>query len=342
MYGGLDRKEVHRRSGAYLEVIDRADPEFAAEMRGIAEGARADLLDVAAVNVRYEILYSEFVRRGIEHEAAGLAAAGGCTSFALLPGRTSAAHTLIGQTWDWIPEVRGLLLRGARDGEPSSLAFTEAGIAGGKIGVNSEGIALAVNGLTSDRDSWVHMRPPFHVRCSRVLASRTLDEAVRAVTGSPRSCSANFLIAKAGEGVVDVEAAPETHRLLAPEGGTLVHTNHFMDPDVLGVGEPLAEDRPHTYHRFKRMRELLAARAESGKAVGVADLKTMVRDHVGRPNSICRHVDRARPPGERFDTVFTAIIDVDARTMDVASGPPCEARFRRVRLSGRSPASAKT
>jgi isopenicillin-N N-acyltransferase like protein len=332
--GRIDRAEIRRRASAYLEVIERENPAYGAEMRGIAEGSRHDLLDIVAVNVRYEILYTEFVRVGLERELAP--GVGGCTAFAVLPSHTANGHLLIGQNWDWIPEVRGAVVAARREGLPGSLGFTEAGIAGAKIGVNEAGIGLAINGLVTDRDSWSRLRKPFHVRCWEVLASTTLPEALRAVAGSARACSANFVVGKAGGAdaeVVDIEAAPDTEFRLEPEDGFLVHANHFTHPDAGSIHQPLADDRPSTFHRYARMRELLQDAVGASRPVRVDDLKGFLRDHDGEPSSVCRHVDASKPPNWRYETVVSAILDVDAGELFLASGPPCTARYRRYALA---------
>ena len=332
--GRIDHEEIRRRASAYLEVIERENPAYVAEMRGIAEGSHQDILDIVAVNVRYEILYTEFVRVGLERELAA-PGVGGCTSFAVLPSHTSNGHLLIGQNWDWIPEVRGAVVAAQREGLPESLGFTEAGIAGAKIGVNAAGIGLAINGLVTDRDSWARLRKPFHVRCWEVLASRTLKDAVRAVAGTERACSANFVVGVAGAGgpeVVDIEAAPDSDYRLAPEDGLLVHANHFVHPDSGGLRQPLADDRPTTFHRYERMTTLLREATRGGRKIRVDDVKDMLRDHDARPGSICRHIDETQPPNFRYETVVSAILDVDAREMFIASGTPCTARYRRYRL----------
>ena len=335
--GTIDRAEVHGRAGAYREVIERENPAYAEEMAGIAEGAGLDPLDIVAVNVRYEILYTEFVRKGLEHPLERVPEAGGCTSFAVLPELSENGHLLIGQNWDWIPEVQGLAVHARRDGLPASLGFTEAGIAGAKIGLNDAGLGLAINGLVSDRDTWSRLKKPFHVRCWEVLASRSLDDALRAVAGSPRSCSSNFLLARAGTPaaeVVDLELAPETERRLTPEGGFLCHANHFLDTDPLGIRQPLGEDRVSTFHRYARITTLLRGFAKAGKRIAVDDLKRILRDHADAPNSLCRHPQMERPEIERYGTVASAILDVDAAEMWLAGGPPCEARYRRLALAG--------
>ena len=325
--------ELRKRADAYREVIARSNPDYFAAMEGIAEGSGEDLLDIVALNVRYEILYSGFAARGMELKGSQLAA-GGCTSFAVAPSHSANGHILIGQNWDWIPEVEGLLVRTVASDGTRQLAFTEAGIVGAKIGLNSHGIGLAVNGLVSNADSWSRLRKPFHVRCWEVLAAREFETAANAVGGETRSCSANFVVAQAGATprIVDFETAPEGTCRLESTDGFVTHTNHFLDQDKLGIWQPLAEDRKSTFHRYARSQALLKGRVEEGRKIGLEDLRGMLRDHEGKPDCICRHADSARAAEERFATVVSVILDLDAGKMWVASGPPCTAQYRSVSL----------
>src|SRR5207245_10236706 len=115
--------------------------------------------------------------------------------------------------------------------------FTEAGIVGGKIGMNSAGLGLVINGLLSSRDDWTRLRTPFHVRTWRILHSRTLCEAVRVITAAERACSANFLLGQANRRaeVVDIEAASHAACTLAPADGLLSHTYHVLDTAALAL-----------------------------------------------------------------------------------------------------------
>ena len=333
-WGHIPRDEVRLRAEAYRQVIEDASPDYAAAMEGIAEGAGQDVLDIVAINVRYEMMYSEFAERG-KRRLAGPLAGGGCTSFALLPQFTASGHLIIGQNWDWVPESQGLLVRTHGHG-PDQLAFTEAGIVGAKIGLNDAGIGLAINGLVSDRDSWSPPRVPFHVRCAQILAARSLRDAQGAITEKKRSCSANFLIAQGGNSgaIVDVEAAPDNECVLLPTRGYLVHTNHFLDPDALGIWQPLAEDRPSTMTRFARIHDVMRSWEAKNRSVSVEDLKRILRNHTGAPNSLCRHPDVSLPSDDRYETVVSVIMDLDAKEMYVASGTPCTARYRLFPLSG--------
>jgi isopenicillin-N N-acyltransferase like protein len=61
----LPKAEVLRRAGLYLRVIERCAPQYAEAMRGVAEGARIELLEISALNARYELIYSEETRKAL-------------------------------------------------------------------------------------------------------------------------------------------------------------------------------------------------------------------------------------------------------------------------------------
>lgn len=329
----LERAEVDRRAAAYLEVFGRDSPDYRESMEGIAEASGRTLAEIAMLNARYEILYSAYSAIGMEE------AAGGCTAFAASRSVSADGHLRIGQSWDWIPDVRGALLEIASDGL-RILAFTEAGIAGGKIGMNSAGIGLVINGLLSSLDDWSRLGTPFHLRTARVLASRTFEEAVTHATGGMHGVSANFLIARGrgeptsgtsdgtgrAEQIVDVETSPAGWLSIEPKGGTLAHANHFLDPERLSLWQPLREERASTYQRCARMEQLLARRTSAGP-VAAGDLEDFLRDHEGHPDSICRHSNPQLPPDERTETVFAVLMDLDALEMRYAGGPPCTFTF---------------
>ena len=313
--GHLAADEVRRRAALFVPLLETY-PDYFAAMRGVAEAADQDLIDVVMLNVRYELLYYQY-------SVLPVGDPDGCTSFALLPSATSNAHLLIGENWDWIPEVQGAVLRA-----PEALTFTEAGIVGEKIGLNTHGIGLAVNGLLSTEDDWSQMVKPFHVRCYEILRSRTLEEAVGVITGTRRACSANFVLAQAPDRAVDVEAAPGTSCTLGTARGALTHTNHFLEPEHLGVDEPRAERRPHSYTRLARIRELL----ETRRPLDVEDVQASLRDHDNFPDSICRHVHPEDPPEEACSTVVSALMDLNERTLWLSDGPPCESAYERFKL----------
>lgn len=312
----LTADDVAERAARWWAYLQAEARPYADAVAGIAEGAGQPLLDVVALNVRYELLYSRF---------AELAMVDGCSAFAV---RGADGTTLMGQNWDWIPEVRGAVVAEAFADGTRALYFTEAGIAGGKIGLNEHGVGLAVNGMTTVGDAWGRAARPFHVRCQDVLRQRTLDAAEAAVAGGPRACAANFVVGQAGAagGARSLEAAPDVVGRVEPEDGALVHTNHFLDPAGLGVVEPPSPYRAGSIHRLQRLGTLLRERA----SIDVATLQSVLRDHDGHPNSVCRHVDPSRDAA--YETVTSAILDLDRREIWLTDGPPCGAAYQHVAL----------
>ena len=53
-------QEDRDRAARYLGAITEQNRDYVANLRGIADGAKADPIDIAALNVRYEILYDQF------------------------------------------------------------------------------------------------------------------------------------------------------------------------------------------------------------------------------------------------------------------------------------------
>ncbi len=309
--------EVWQRALRYAAAIAEQNPDYAAGMRGIADGAGIEFAAIAALNVRYELFYQHFCEY---NQRSGRP--DGCTAFALLPTETSNGHLLVGENWDWIVGVRGALAQTREADGSQTLAFTEAGIFGGKIGLNSSGLALLINGLSSTADDWASLRRPFHVRCYEILRAHSLAAATAIITAEERAGSANFLIAQTPDQVINIEAAPRAVALSRCASGCLIHANHFNDPAALGVVERNIERYPHSQWRQERLAALLARRPQS-----LASVQAALRDHDRYPYSVCFHIDPTDPPDERYETVASIIIDATAGIMYVTAGPPCEREY---------------
>ena len=322
----LSRADVLDRARRYGAAIEAQNADYYAGLHGVADGSGFSLDELTALQVRYEILYYGF---GKEAMAQAEREVDGCTAFAVLPQASESGHLLVGQNWDWIPQVQGAVLHTTDPDGFQTLAFTEAGIVGGKIGLNSAGVALAINGMTSTADDWERLSKPFHVRCYEILRARDFAQAVSVVTDQPRACSTNFLIAQTPDRVVDIEAAPDALRLLGCEGGCLIHTNNFTNPEEIGVTETPSDRRHFSIGRRSRLGELLSAHDR----VSVADLQADLRDHVRFPYGLCRHAAIGlEPPESHYITVTSVIMDVEARTMLLTDGVPCENEYQAVSL----------
>jgi isopenicillin-N N-acyltransferase-like protein len=317
---GLDRDAAYIEAERWLKAITAQNAAYAEEMRGIADGSGQSQETIALLNARYELAFTLFGRDVVQGTLAEVGA-DGCTTFGLLPETTADRHTWLGQNWDWLEGVHGrtFILHARRTDKPSFICLTEAGIAGGKMGVNECGIGLVENGLASSHDGRHPYCKPFHVRCREVLDAETFDAAARPVTDSPRTCSANFVIGQAGGKIVDLEWSPDHVSRIFPTDSIVTHSNHFL---TSGHGESLLEKAaPNTLHRVDRMRALLQRHRG---AIGFAQIRTAATDHAGAPYAICRHPDPKQPDAKRTMTAGAVLIDLDARVMHAANGPPCE------------------
>ena len=332
--GGAKQSVVLDQSDAWAAYIARDNPEYAEEMEGIAAGASLSLTEIAMLNARYELAYCVF---GSEAQTLNTAAdmeQEGCTSFGLMPEMSASGHTIIGQNWDWLEKLRGrvFIMRVQRSsepgvGKPDFVGFTEAGIAGCKIGVNAAGIGLCVNGLVTERDGANGFRKPFHVRCREILDAWTFDKALLPVVQTDRTCSTNFLIGHADGEIIDIEATPDYCSYIYPSDGLLTHANHLVgEKRIASQFERIA---PHSLYRANRLERLL--RRSEGQ-IGMDMIHNLLSDHFSAPASICRHPDTTLPAPKRVISVAAAAIDLNSRALYVTDGQPCQSSFQNVPL----------
>ena len=320
---GISKNELLENSGIYLNILREQSPEYVNGMNGIAESSNLELLEIAMLNLRYELLYHALGKK-LQSDAVD-----GCTSFAVLPEAAENNHLLVGQNWDWIPDVECMLTTSIDPDGLQRMAFTEAGIFGGKPGMNSEGVGLAVNGMYSTADDWSRFQKPFHLRCYEVLRSKNIEEALGALAGTPRSCTANFILGHASSRAVDIELAPDSLRLIDPVDGVLVHANHLVDPKEPGVSEPENPRRHLSEFRHSRMEKLL----NEQKPLNVDIVQEILKDHDHQPQSLCRHRDDSLPESQHTITKTAMIMDLEERKMWVTNGQPCKTEFEEFALN---------
>lgn len=321
---GVDERTVREQAADFLPRIDEWNYDYAEELRGVAAGSGVSEVEITLLNVRYEVLYAAYAD---ENTGTGV---DGCTSFGLLPEATADDHTYVGQNWDWATPIADTLIvtEVRRDNGSDHLAVTEAGIIGGKMGVNEHGIGLVVNGLVSPDDGEDPLRKPFHVRCREVLEAERFDTALEPLVASPHACSSNFVIGHAAGEVIDIEASPHRTGYVYPRSGVLTHANHFVND---GFESLMERQLPDTLYRARRLRRALE---RCSGDIDSESIESGLSDHFGRPASVCRHVDRDAHPQERTQTDASVIIDLTDRTLRATCGPPCEAAYGTYRLGG--------
>ena len=310
----------------FARAIERFEPRYLDELRGLAEGAAQEFEAILAINVRTEIMLSAKAREA--RETGGSRAPGECTAIAALPAVTDSGHTILAQNWDWLPHSAETLvvLEAEQDVGPRYVTVVEAGLLA-KAGMNSKGVGVATNALISADDAG-DVGVPYHVILRGLLDAENLPAALASLERCVRSSSANYLLAQAGGQAVDVEAQPGDHSrlsLIEPDDGVLVHTNNFVGtPGVTDVGLWWTPDSPF---RHMRVRELLRRREG---AVSVAGLQTILADHANHPVGVCAHADLREKPTDQGATAASLIMDLDERVLWLADGTPCTAGYRRL------------
>jgi isopenicillin-N N-acyltransferase like protein len=113
-----------------------------------------------------------------------------------------------------------------------------------------------------------------------------MHDAMMAVLNTKRSCSSNVIIAQAGGVAVSLEANPLDTSIIVPEDGHIAHTNHFIGQRALVVKDTFVNTVPNSVYRLSRTN--MALQSWSGR-VSVEGIKEMLRDHFGKPHSVCCH-----------------------------------------------------
>ena len=328
-YAGWDWARVREEAAGFRAPIEAHGSKPMEEIRGIAEGAGVDELDVLAINVRTEVMFSATARDADGGDVKRLPPE--CSSFAALPARTGG-RTLAGQNCDWLvhSSATTVVLEAHQDEGPDFVTVVEAGLLA-KAGMSSSGIALCTNALVTDADRG---RPgvPYHVLLRSILDAETISDALVTILRAERSSSANFLLVDEDGVALDVEAAPGDFSrafLVYPERGLLLHTNHFLSPRFDGRDVSLWA-MPDSPFRLARLREIVAEREEP---LDVEALAGVLADHATHPLGVCCHPDPRLAEVEQAATVASVIMEPAARRMWVADGNPCTAEWEELDLS---------
>jgi predicted choloylglycine hydrolase len=199
------------------------------ELAGLAEGSGVALGEL-------ELFHAIPTR----FHCSGAAASGAATADGRLYHTRSLDYALdIGASS--VAQEHALLLVHQPPDAPATATLAWAGFVGCVSGMNDAGISVGEMGSRSDDETWDGLPMVFLVR--EALRERTLDGALRAFRGAPRTCGFNFIVAdgraraaaavemnrsrvavfRAGDAAEDV--AP--HRAL-PD--VVRRTNHFVDP----------------------------------------------------------------------------------------------------------------
>jgi isopenicillin-N N-acyltransferase-like protein len=299
----LDWEGARMQGRKYIPFAQERYPEYVEEMYGISEGANVDFDDVCVVNAL----------EAVTIDALHLSK---CTSIAVSEANTADGHVLIGHNEDWIPEDEQdvFLVHAEPKNDPPFLAMTYGALLP-NIGLNAYGMAQCCDSVYPT-DSRIGI--PRLVVSRAVLAARTPTEAMRQILVPHRAAGYNHLLAHESGEIYSVEVSSRKFAILSAQDGYMVHTNHYLDPNMQLV-EYEPDELISTRVRYFRADRLLRASVKHT----IKSIQAIQRDHINFPNSICNHTEEDMDPLDREKTVNSLVIDLTARAMHIAWGNPC-------------------
>ena len=212
--------KAYELSKPYRKEIEKYRPDLVEEMKGIADGAKADTAENA------------------------------CTTIGVPPEASENGHTLLAQNWDWWSMGYGttVLLEVEQKPFAKAIIITEAGLVGGK-GLNDCGIALSMNAMSVKKGKLGLLRG--------ALSCKTIPKAIDAIAKANRAGSACVGLAGADGLLLFIEYAPNDLDILLSEGEPCCHSNHWLSLKMNLGPEAKNYSYNSTFIRLDRARRLV-------------------------------------------------------------------------------------
>ena len=301
------------RKAAREMLWPKIDPEYQAELKGIAEGLRArnvpmDLDDVVALNAFEELPDYYVPWYDKQHKVASaphITSPGSCSAF-VATGSWTRDHQVViahnnwtsylhGERWrvilDIVPEQGNRILM---DGFPGVI------ISDDDFGVNSAGIAVTETTITQF-SGWDPNGIPEFARARKAMQyANSIDDFARIMTEGNNGGYANdWLVVdrKAGE-VARLELGLKNSRLWRTKDGYFVGSNFPLDPKVLTEETTFNPKDPASSPNARRARWEQLMQENKGR-LDASRAEKLISDHydsylkkeVADQRTLCGHVD---------------------------------------------------
>jgi len=244
-------KDESRLLAGQLKVYEKYYPEMLEEVKGIAEGGGFN--EEKAI---YNFITSEIFwytdRFSLKRE---------CTIF----GVRNKNGFFVGRNYDWHPAIEKLweIYKVKSPGLYPLIAVTDMATAPKKDAVktfyyaddaiNSKGLFIGLTFAYNDKWSFgisnLHMCRFIAERCKNV------KEAIGVFKEVPICCSKNYFIADKEGNMAVVEHSSRKFKVLEPQNGVLIQTNHYIDPG-LAKEDTVLKNAP-SHNTFLRYYETL-------------------------------------------------------------------------------------
>lgn len=338
-FAHLNIAEAAVRSAALssFERLQVWSPTEAEEVAAVASGAGIEVGELMEIIARTEVMTQ------------AAAASTECSTVSF----SSPCASVAAQNWDWAADFSTLWHFndvGAVPDQHRHVGIAEFGMLG-KIGLNEAGVGVLLNILKHTADGLGGV--PVHAILNRVLSQASnLGEALEIIHSAPTSSSSIITVITA-EAAVQVEIAGDRkcERRAGgasaggqDEGGFLIHTNHFLHPDLLDGALELRPDST-SQDRYRHL-EGAVARFEAARhevpddgadatgtvaderenalqPVTVNDLTKLLTTEPGEA-PVCCTPDPGATYGNRSATLVSVRIDPARNQIDLAPGSPAE------------------
>jgi len=310
-YFQTSKEEALGEAAQYERPIRDYSEEIAEELRGTAEGADVHLNEVLLIAAFNELFYPRLSKA--------------CTSFAARGDATSDHLTYVGQNNDegidpWLNGDCTTLTKYSQKTGPDTLVYSYAG-APAMTGINSYGLSVCLNAIGFEKP---RIGVPMLCVVREALNQKDLDGALNSIQRADRAYALNFVVGDT-KGIMDVEASPVSVTVRRSED-TLHHANHYLY-GTKGFTDPKSgEYRKNSVTRCDRMAELIDR--NKGK-LNLKLFQEFLRDHENKPNTICDHVNPARPKPHQGRTLDGIIYVSEKKEAWITKGNPCENEFVR-------------
>lgn len=309
---GLTLAKAQAYARRVLPASERFYPEYIEELHGYADGS----------GIPFETIWAmHFDQIGLRK---------GCTDIAVNGEWTKddcvyAAHNndVSGST-----STLMTIARVRPNDEPGFIGVCYGGLQP-ECGMNAAGISLTGNFLAQN-DTRLGIPKDLAVR--KVLRETNIYDAIRTAVPDGRGDSYNNIICDANGEIYSIEGSATAFDALYAEDGWLVHTNHYTSPKMWRFEEDTSSRSSDLFSsivRYNRAKKLF--KKELGR-VDMGTFKRILSDHVGYPQSICRHWDPRLPEKDQSMTDYSAVFDVTNRLAWICIGNPCEGEYKKHEL----------
>ncbi len=314
----LNEKEVLLLADACIDEHEKYNPDLLQELKGMAEATGLSIAELIIAGGFTDFIDIVYNSKDAKKHIKANHAADNCTAFLVPKTKSKSQNAYFGQTWDMHASASEfvVLLKAKPKNKPSFIVFTTVGCLG-MIGLNSEGLAIGINNLSSTNGK-IGVTWPFVVR--DVLEQNSLDSALNSITRANLAGAHNYLIMDKYSNGYNIEAMPDKCIISKLEDEAIVHTNHCLVPETQNIErERTEESLISSTSRYKKASEILAK-----EKISLSDLKELTRE----PSSICTI---SKPPSH-VETCGAAIIEPAKGKFWALWGLPSENEFEEFKI----------